>query len=70
MEFLVFDIDMASLSADPSTRLLEPDPILSTHNLFNPTSIFNVEDLVVVITGGGTGECQKQILGLALLVPR
>lgn len=55
---------MASLSADASTRLSDPDP---THNLFNPTSIFNVEDLIVVITGGGTGECQKQILGLALL---
>jgi hypothetical protein len=46
---------MASPSDDSSGP---PDrgPTGTTDNSFNPATIFNVEDLVVVITGGGTGE--------------
>jgi hypothetical protein len=58
---------MASPSDAESTGLSGyPDP----NNPFSPTSIFSVDDLVVVITGGGTGECQKQPFGLTLLEPR
>lgn len=46
---------MASPSGASPTGLFDPDPAHSTDNSFSPTSLFNVEDLVVVITGGGTG---------------
>ena len=47
-------LDMASASGG---SIVPDSDSVSTGNLFSPTAIFNVEDLVVVITGGGTGEC-------------
>lgn len=36
-------------------RLLDPEPDMPDHIGFDPKLIFNVEGMVVVITGGGTG---------------
>jgi hypothetical protein len=36
-------------------RLLDPEPDMPDHIGFDPKHIFNVEGMVIVITGGGTG---------------
>ncbi|TFK63134.1 NAD(P)-binding protein [Pluteus cervinus] len=48
---------MSSSSCPPKPLSLdrEPESVLADHNRFDPRSIFNVEGMVVVITGGGTG---------------
>jgi hypothetical protein len=46
-------------SLDVESTGVYPDIARSIGNPFSPSNIFSVEDLVVVITGGGTGECQK-----------
>ncbi|KAF8872231.1 hypothetical protein BD779DRAFT_1477664 [Infundibulicybe gibba] len=38
-----------------SSSLLDSGPSLHDHNAFSPANMFNVEGMVVVVTGGGTG---------------
>lgn len=55
---------MASLGSSfaPKDTLLNPDPAMtgpdpsSSNFRFSPMNLFNVEGLIAVITGGGTGE--------------
>lgn len=44
---------MASVLSNTGTTLLSTDPIDSP---LHPSNIFGVDGLVVLITGGGTGE--------------
>ena len=47
---------MASPSLVSDVYLSGPDSACPDRNPFNPANIFNVDGLVAVVTGGGTGE--------------
>lgn len=47
--------------------LLDLEPDMPDHSGFDPRNIFNVEGMVVVITGGGTGSiCRPSIVSSLL----
>jgi NAD(P)-dependent dehydrogenase (short-subunit alcohol dehydrogenase family) len=50
-------------------RLLDPEPDMADHIDFDPKHIFNVEGMVVVITGGGTGSILSTQHATVLVYP-